>query len=368
MKNVLFKAVSSLFIVLLLSSFVGAMFDTVSPGNGVFGFCATFLLFSIPLKGFANGPVALAIQNEIWVNYIIENLFKNNEFMEKAKNADQYVVGGRVVHIPQAGATPTVVVDPTSYPLAVKQRIDTDIAYVLRNYITLPMHITNAEMQEISYDKIASVIGEHVKTLGDAIADHLIVQWLETSTFTGAGTIPAATVIRSTGANVAAHLGTGNRKKLTKEDLQAARKTLNKQNIPARDRYALLSSDMLDQLANDDDLKKRDSALELDMRSGTIGRLYGFELMERSEVASFTNDATPVVKAIGAADATTDNDAVICWQMDQVERARGTVKFFEKLDDPQYVGDIYNASVRMGGRKCRQDGKGIIAIVQDAGA
>ncbi|QQR95608.1 MAG: hypothetical protein IPJ93_02385 [Bacteroidota bacterium] len=39
---------------------------------------------------------------------------------------------------------------------------------------------------------------------------------------------------------------------------------------------------------------------------------------------------------------------------------------FESLADPQYYGDIYSALVRMGGRKRRNDAKGIIGIIQAA--
>lgn len=311
----------------------------------------------------------MAIQKEIWVNYIAENLYKDNEFMNMCFQADSNVLNGKVVHIPQAGGPPVVEKNRTSLPATVTKRIDQDIAYVIDQYTTDPDLIENADQFELSYDKLTSVLFNHVSKLGETLGDNLLVQWLETSSFSGADLpIPAATVIRTTGPAVAATLpsATGNRKKFLKEDLGRAQTLLNKQNIPRRDRYALVSSDLYAQLKEDEDLKRRDRALELNLREGEVLTLYGFQILERSTTATYDNAGTPVVKPVGSTEAADDNDSVVCWQRDAVERARGSIDFFERTDDPQWYGDIYSALVRFGGRKRRADGKGIVAIVQDA--
>ena len=46
----------------------------------------------------------MAIQKEIWQDHIEGNLFKNNEFLLASTDASLYVLQGKVVHIPQAGA------------------------------------------------------------------------------------------------------------------------------------------------------------------------------------------------------------------------------------------------------------------------
>lgn len=311
----------------------------------------------------------MAIQREIWVNYIIGNLFKQNPHLDPSRitREDEYVVGGRIVHIPQAGGKPNVVKNRSTLPATVSQRTDADIIYPLDEYTSDPTLIPNADMVELSYDKIDSVIGEHVQAIAEAIGDNIIYQWLAAfaASHGAAADIDAATVIRTTGATTAAHLpgATGNRKKFTKEDLKRARTILNKQNIPNAERFALLSSDMMDQLLDDTDLKQYRIA-EMDMTNGVVTRLYGFTLLERSTTAVFDNAATPAVKAVGAASAATDNDSVICWQRGAVACALGEVNFFEDLSNPTYYGDVYSALVRMGGRKRRANAQGIVAIVQ----
>lgn len=312
----------------------------------------------------------MAIKKEIWAKYIVGNLFKGAEFMNFCKRADEFVLQGAVVHIQQAGAKPTVIKNRSTLPASILKRTDTDIVYLLDEYTSDPTLIANAEKYEESPEKLASVLDEHVQAIRESIGDDLIFNWLAGFAASGVGSpssaIAAATVIRTTGGNVAAHMpaATGNRKLFLKEDLQAARTLMNKRNISKEDRYVLMSSDMLDQLMQDPDLKKRDAALELDMKNGVIARLYGFNIFERSYVATYDNATTPVIKAVGAAGAATDNDVVLCWQKNEVEFALGTVNVFDETDRPEYYGDIYSALVRAGGRKTRKGAEGVIAIVQ----
>lgn len=352
-KRRMFMAKTLLFVAL---SVVFSAF--VHPAIGIAG-GALAAYSNVPEYTFGITP--MGISKEIWVDYIIGNLFKDNGFMDKAYNADQFVLAGSVVHIPQAGAKPTIVKNRSSFPATAVLRTDTDITYTLDEFTTDPTHIKDAEKVELSYDKISAVLSEHVDSLRETVSDNLLYNWRATA---------SGQIVRTTGGAISAHLtsATGNRKKFIKEDLMKARKVLNIQNISKEDRYALLSSEMYDQLMGDADLIKRDYASELDMKNGVIIRLFGFNLMERSGVLVYDNTGTPVPKAVGAAGAATDNDAIMCWQKNAVERAMGTVDFFEDIKNPLYYGDIYSALLRMGGRKRRTNGEGVVAIVQDASA
>jgi hypothetical protein len=110
----------------------------------------------------------------------------------------------------------------------------------------------------------------------------------------------------------------------------------------------------------------RDFSAAYDVKDGVLGRLFGFNIMMRGAVVSYTNDTALVVNAYGTAAHDDDNDGVLCWQMGAVERALGQISFFERLGDPTYYGDVYSVGVRMGARKRRNDAKGIVAIVQAA--
>jgi hypothetical protein len=303
----------------------------------------------------------MAIQKEIWQDHIEGNLFKNNEFLLASTDAGQYVLQGKVVHIPQAGGLPSIVKNRSSLPATVVQRGDTDVTYTLDEFTTDPILIPNAETFELSYNKRESVLSEYESSLRQTVADNLLIDWCPTG---GSGL-----VTRTTGASTATHLDgtTGNRKKLSVTDLKNAQLQLNKQNVPMEGRYALLSADMFQQLTDDMSATQyRDFSAAYDVKDGVLGRLFGFNIMMRGGVATYTNDTVPVVNPYGASANVDDNDGVLCWQIGAVERALGQISFFERIGDPTYYGDIYSVSVRMGARKRRSDAKGIIAIVQAA--
>lgn len=300
----------------------------------------------------------MAIQKEIWTNHIQANLFKDNEFLNYAFNADQYVLEGKVVHIPNAGSTATIVKNRTSLPATVIQRTDVDITYSIDEFTTDPILIPNADTVELSYDKLSNVLSEYESALRQLVADWMLYNWrAENST----------SMVRTSGANVTAHLpsATGTRKKFTLADVKSARLLLNKQNVPKDDRYLIIDSDMYDQLMDELNISTyRESSKELDLPKGVIGKIYGFYLMERTTVGVANNAGTPVIQTPGTAGAATDNGVAFAWQKNTVERALGTIDFFENLGDPTYYGDIYSALVRMGGRKRRNDQKGVCAIIQ----
>lgn len=353
----LFNLLLNAMFALLIGTAVGQTYDVNALHVGI-GIAASGLVLQHVVP---QGVALMGIQREIWTNLIRENLFKDNAFLNFALNADGFVNEGRFVHIPAAGQKPNVSINRESLPAVVKRRADIDLIYALDEFTTDPVLIQNAEKIELAYDKIMSVLGDHLATLSEEVAEQALVRWVSASL--GQETT-LATQLRTTGGNVAAHLpsATGNRNKFLKEDLKSARKLMNKNNIPKESRYALIDSDMFDQLQDDADLKVRDNSMELDMKNGVIDRLYGFNIMERSTVLRYNNAGTPVVKLPDAAGASTDNAAVLCWQASQVERALGTVDFFEDQRNPTYYGDVYSGLVRFGGRIRRA--QGVVAIIQ----
>jgi hypothetical protein len=86
------------------------------------------------------------------------------------------------------------------------------------------------------------------------------------------------------------------------------------------------------------------------------------KVFKRSRSAYF--DASNAKKAVGAATAVTDNLAVIAWADNYVRRAEGSVKVYTDIDNPLYLGSIFNAAVRAGGTAGRTDEKGVYALIQ----
>ena len=91
------------------------------------------------------GALPMAVQKEIWMNHIVENLFADNSFLSKAFDADEFVNQGKTVHIPNAGAPSNVVKNRNTFPAEVKSRDDIDLTFDLDNYSTDPIKINLTE-------------------------------------------------------------------------------------------------------------------------------------------------------------------------------------------------------------------------------
>lgn len=300
------------------------------------------------------------IDVEFWTSVLMDVLFPKNSFMMRSVDHSEYVNGVQV-HVPNAGVVPGLSRNRSVYPATAVQRTDVDLNYSIVEYTTDPTHITKKEQTTIAYDKVASVLRTHSQVIIKGIAEDIHYAWSATQ---------ASQILRTSGPDTAALTpgATGTRKALTASDLSAAQTALNLQDVPDEGRVCLLPSQMYEQLLNDPDLKKRDVAREADYKNGILAKLYGFDIMQRSAGTVFTGAATPVKKAVGAVAAATDHMAALCWQEDQVSRAVGEVKPFQDNDNPLYYGDLLSALARAGGAAIRNDKKGVISIVQTAGA
>lgn len=325
---------------------------------------AAFFLSAIKTSKntYPKGALRNGVEVEIWANYIIERLWKDNQFLKYMFSDDDKVLAGKIVHIPQPGQKPKVVKNRNVFPATAIRRTDTDIIYALDEYTTDPTHIQDAEKVELSYDKIDSVYGDHAAQLIEDVAGDAIVRYLMG--------IPQASIIKTTGASTSDEIpdgATGSRKVLTVADFKKAQTKMNKQNILKTDRYALLTANHLSQLQDDLSItEKRDFSQYQDVENGVVGRLYGFNIMDRSDVAiaQFVNDEG-LIKPYGAEGEEDDCEVSFFWQKNAVARALGEVKFFENPDRAEYYGDVYSALLRFGGRRRREDNFGVIALVQD---
>lgn len=363
MKPIKWANVAFNLVMAVLIGLAGKSFGMDSGSASIVGgsvFAAGFLVKSTQVPSFM-----MAIQKEVWDTELVENLYKANPFLNYAFDADRYVYAGKVVHISVAAAPPGVEKNRTSLPANITRRTDTDITFPLDVYTTNAERFEDADLHELAFDKRQEAIQDHAGVMFELIGDWMLRDWFSK---TDTGGTKTGHIIRTTGEpGVAAHLpdATGLRKKLVKEDLKKAMTYMNKNKIAKTDRYALIDSEMYDQLMDDADLKKRDGAQggEANLKEGVIMKLYGFNIMERATVLVFDNATTPVVVNPGTAGDAAHNAAVLCWQKNAVIKALGQTRVFENEGVAEYYGDVMSALQRAGGRIRRE--KGVVAIVQD---
>ena len=313
------------------------------------------------------------IPQEFWVSYIVEKLRRTNPHIMLCTDESQYVKGGSVVYIPQAGAKPNVVKNRGFGAATAVQRGDTAIMYALDVFTTDPTAITYAEATEISYEKTDSVLGDHTDTLAETIGDELTYSWIRgLKPAVGGGVtvefIPASRRIATTGSVVAVNSvdgQTGTRKSCTYNEFDLMQATFNKDNVPKNDRYAMLESFMLKEFQNSLSANQMAAFSQTaDVANGVVGKYAGFTILERSVVLALAANGT--FRLPGEALAATDNLASIFWQKGSVTKALGDTELFQDLKNPLYYGDIHSGLVKLGGRCRREDWKGISLIVQTA--
>ena len=302
----------------------------------------------------------MALNKEIWLSTIQENFFPDNSFMVRSIDDSQFV-SNKTVHVPNAGTPSGVKINRTDAQkgsnAGMAKRTDTDLTYDIDELTTNPVYIPNIEMVELSYDKRQSVLANDRQQLQDTAAQNLLYKWYV-----------KANAIETTGSARAAHTSstaTGNRKAITKADVLALSIKFNENNVPMDGRTLLLDAtmyaDLLDNLTGTELSAFLASA---NAQNGTLGRLFGFDVMMRSQVLKckankdlleYSDTAIAAECAVGLA-----------WQKNCVSRALGETKMFDNTDDPTWYGDIYSFLVRMGGSPRRYDKLGIVPIVEVA--
>lgn len=296
----------------------------------------------------------MALNKQVWLNSLVENFFPDNSFATKSIDDSTYV-SNKTVHVPNAGAPSGVEINRTQKPASVKARTDNDLSYNMDELTTNPIYIPNIETVELSYDKRNSVLWNDRMELQKQAHQNLLYRWFEEST-----------VVETTGAARAAHTtatATGNRKKMSKDTVLALMTKFNQEDVPADGRYIILDAVMYADLLEDLTDKELSAFLNsADAQQGVLGRLYGFDILQRSQVLRLTS-AKKLLKW-SEASAATELAAGLAWQKNCVSRAMGDIKMFDSTDDPTYYGDIYSFLMRVGGSYRRYDKKGIACIVE----
>lgn len=347
----------------LLFNIVGASAISLASGlpfGAVLGGGTVLSLFG----GATSGALNMGLQVEIWHKSIVGNLFADNSFLSKAFNADDYV-NGKLVHIPNVGRPSRTEKNRTNVPAQAKKRDDKDVEYIMNEFTTDPIYISNAETVELSYNKRESAIAEDRAVLHEVVANDILLSWSPKT---------AANIIHTSGNAVPAHLNgaTGFRKALTKADISKAMTRFNEQSVPLEGRYALIDAQQHAQLLNS--LTEHEAIAfhaAADVANGVIGKLLSFNFMMRSKALIYKADGTPIEWESPDEDnpqtfEATDNAAALFWHEKHVCRSLGLVKMFGAEGDPTYYGDVYSFLLRAGGSIMRKNGRGVVAIVQDA--
>lgn len=363
MKISLFRIVTNFLLAIVFgfiatSFFEASILDALGVATIVFAVgTGAQLLFGAPKE--AGKGLYMALQTEVWIADIQENLFFENEFLNLAQDHSAYI-SNKTVHIPQAGGNPTVVKNRTTDVADIKRRTDTELTYQMDNYTTDPFLVKNVEELQISYQKRQSILGQHVATLGDTIAVETLHKWAVTGSTTH--------VLRTTGTDDAMlpnSTATGTRNRLTIDDLARAAAVMDIDKVPKQGRFAVIPTAMFYGLFSDKELVNQRALIGEDMiKMGVVAQLFGFNIITRGEVVRYTDASANNLRTIGSADAATDCAGAICFSRFMVTQALGDIKVYLNEGEARSYGDIMSAEVNHGASVMRDKNVGRVSIAQ----
>jgi hypothetical protein len=264
------------------------------------------------------------LNKEIWINVIKEAFYPEFSFLNEAIDMSAFV-DNDVINLAEAGVNPTVLKNNTTYPVASATRTDTALTLTLAYYDTESTIVRNAELAELAYDKVASIVYGHKQAL-------LQRQYNEAAhAYAPAADGALTPIVQTTGTLVSGF------RRLTYADITAMAARFNAQNIPQAGRILVMDSVGLQHLMDED--RVLFNQMMQHSTNGAPGMLYGFKVYTYENLPLYV--AANTKKAFGTTYAATDKyTRAIAFHKDEVMRAVGTLDMFERLKDPDARGDI----------------------------
>jgi hypothetical protein len=319
----------------------------ISPVAGAFALPISFGL-SVVNYSPSTGMAFSGLNREIWLAELMEGFYADDLFLSECRDLSPFV-DNDIINLAEAGVNPDVLINNTTYPVAVAERADGAIALTIDNFDTENQAVKNADLVELAYDKLASIVYGHKQALRMKImekAAHAIAPASNTA-FTP--------IITTTGAND----GNGN-KKLTFADILKLSQAFDDAEISAEGRILVLTSQ------HRSDLMNEDRTLFNQMMATNM--LYDFKIYKlASKRLPRYNKTTGAKVAFGAAAVpATDVRASIAFHKDEVGRAMGSETMFHSKaeNDPTYRRDVIGFAKRAMVIPIRN--KGVAAIYSPA--
>ena len=319
MKKLNFK---NLFFNLVVAMIIGVLFAVPAAVSAAVAVGAGTLLSFVPQMP---GILMSGLQKEIWTDILLTQFYPDNSFISEARDMSA-LVENNTINLAEVGASPDVLIDNTSYPIAVSSRTDVPKSLALKTLDTTSTVVRNVEAMELAYDKMNSVIYGHKQELFKTACKLAAWNYAPSSNATNTPVIAATGSIKN------------GKRQLLFDDLMRLMVAFNNLDFPADGRILVLNPQ------HESDLIMQD--LLLYKAAIVSGNLFGFKLY-RTSVTPVYNNSTGVKAAYGAVAApSTDCISSFSFHKDEVMRAIGTVEMFAKYMDPDNKGDVVNFQMR----------------------
>ena len=285
------------------------------------------------------------LNKQIWTDQIQKNFYPAVSFLSYAKDFSQFVEYD-IINMAETGFDPNVLINNKTYPIAIKEREDTPLSFELDLFETENTLVRNPEAIELSYNKMESVIYGHKMALQTRTATKAA------HAFAPDGNSDFTPVITTTGEDN----GEGH-KRLKVEDILKLKRRFDLLDIPVDKRFLVLDPRHTEDLILADLRSFKDIT---DFVNGEPRRFAGFNILEFTKNPTY-NATTLQKEKFGKAKANTDTFCSFAFSADEVMKADGSFKMYERINDPELRGTVIGFDKRFIALPIRN--KGIGAIV-----
>lgn len=280
------------------------------------------------------------LEKEIWVNQLMENFYPDSSFLKYARDFSA-LVDYNAINMAEAGADPKVLVNNTTYPIKITQRVDKPLRIELDKFETENTLVRRPEAIEYSYDQLESVLMGHRNTLRAKTAMKAAHAYApqEDSTYTP--------VIQTTGAAVSG------RKRLQIDDILLLKERYDNAMIPLEGRYLVLNPSHVTDLILFD---AKNLGNLTDLQNGKPKRFAGFNILQTASTPKYNS----LLQKIAFDGEEEGNFCSFSFHSDEVMKADGDVFMYARENDPAERGTIVGFDKRFIALPIRNKGVGAI--------
>jgi len=323
-----FKAITAL----LFNAMMGVMMAAVMGFSATAG-AVTAVGVSLAAGPFMpSGALCEGVLTEVWTGELIKTLRAGDvaTFLDGLPDYSQYAEND-VIHMIDVGGDPDVLINNTTYPIAVQEISDVDAVFSLDKFQTKATPVTDDELYASSYDKMSSLKERHadaIKVSKYAKAIHALAPDKTTA---------KTPVLKTTGEIVDG--GETGRRRLQVADIIALKDAFDKAQIPLQGRRLVLCSDHVNDLLLTDQ-KFKDQYYNY--TTGKISNLYSFEVFEYCANPVYKADGTKV--KFGTAAGANEFQASVAFYTKRAFKASGstTMYYSEAKTDPLNQRSLVN--------------------------
>ena len=264
------------------------------------------------------------LHQQIWTDQLMKPFYSEASFLKYVRDFSAYA-NYNTINIADAGFDPKVIVNNTTYPVAISERQDNPLSFPL-DILSTENTIVGFQIEvETAYNKLESVIFGHRQALQNSVS------MKAAHAFAPKSNTEFTPVIQTTGED-----NSEGQKRITINDILKLKRSFDLLDVPSDKRFLVLDPRHLEDLILFDLKSFKDVT---DISNGTPKRFAGFNILEYTKNPIY-NANTLEKKAFGQVAEPTDAFCSFTFNSDKIIKADGDVKMFARTDDPELRGTV----------------------------